>query len=281
MATTQKAAAPAAAKKSQGFTGIRGAFWIIVVCFIAALCIFNFWLGSGANFQGGDNANAPINIFGTIFKGGYVVPVIHTLLLTVLCLAVERYFALKTAFGKQNLTKFVANIKAALRTNDFAKAEDLCNKMHGSVANVVLASLKAYKDMESGANSALKKSQKVSKIQLAHEEATQLEMPTLQMNLPIIATIVTLGTLTGLLGTVTGMIRSFQALAAGGGGDSLALSTGISEALVNTAFGIATSWCAVIAYNFFTNKIDKLTYALDEVGYTIAQTYEANHTDEA
>lgn len=281
MATSQKVAAPAAAKKSQGFTGIRGAFWIIVLCFIAALCIFNLVLGNGDNFQGGDNANAPVNILGTIFKGGYVVPVIHTLLLTVLCLTVERWLALKTAFGKKNLTKFVANIKAALKANDFDKAEKLCNEMRGSVANVVLASLRAYKDMESGANAALKKSQKVAKIQQAHEEATQLEMPTLQMNLPIIATIVTLGTLTGLLGTVTGMIRSFQALAAGGGGDSLALSTGISEALVNTAFGIATSWCAVISYNFFTNKIDKLTYALDEVGYTIAQTYEANHTDEA
>jgi biopolymer transport protein ExbB len=281
MATSQKMAAPAAAKKSQGFTGIRGAFWIIVLCFIAALCIFNLVLGNGDNFQGGDNANAPVNILGTIFKGGYVVPVIHTLLLTVLCLTVERWLALKTAFGKKNLTKFVANIKAALKANDFDKAEKLCNEMRGSVANVVLASLHAYKDMESGANAALKKSQKVAKIQQAHEEATQLEMPTLQMNLPIIATIVTLGTLTGLLGTVTGMIRSFQALAAGGGGDSLALSTGISEALVNTAFGIATSWCAVISYNFFTNKIDKLTYALDEVGYTIAQTYEANHTDEA
>ena len=281
MATSQKVAAPAAAKKSQGFTGIRGAFWIIVLCFIAALCIFNLVLGNGNNFQGGDNANAPVNILGTIFKGGYVVPVIHTLLLTVLCLTVERWLALKTAFGKKNLTKFVANIKAALKANDFDKAEKLCNEMRGSVANVVLASLHAYKDMESGANAALKKSQKVAKIQQAHEEATQLEMPTLQMNLPIIATIVTLGTLTGLLGTVTGMIRSFQALAAGGGGDSLALSTGISEALVNTAFGIATSWCAVISYNFFTNKIDKLTYALDEVGYTIAQTYEANHTDEA
>lgn len=281
MATSQKVAAPAAAKKSQGFTGIRGAFWIIVLCFIAALCIFNLVLGNGDNFQGGDNANAPVNILGTIFKGGYVVPVIHTLLLTVLCLTVERWLALKTAFGKKNLTKFVLNIKAALKASDFDKAEKLCNEMRGSVANVVLASLHAYKDMESGANAALKKSQKVAKIQQAHEEATQLEMPTLQMNLPIIATIVTLGTLTGLLGTVTGMIRSFQALAAGGGGDSLALSTGISEALVNTAFGIATSWCAVISYNFFTNKIDKLTYALDEVGYTIAQTYEANHTDEA
>ena len=280
MATTQKAAAPKAVKKSEGFTGIRGAFWIIVVCFIAAVCIFNFVLGAGDNFQGGDNANAPANILGTIYKGGVVVPVIHTLLLTVLCLSVERALALKTAFGKGNLTKFVANIKAALKANDFNKAEQLCNQMKGSVANVVLASLNAYRDMNSGANVSLKKAQKVAKIQQAHEEATQLEMPTLQMNLPIIATIVTLGTLTGLLGTVTGMIRSFQALAAGGG-DSLALSTGISEALINTAFGIATSWCAVISYNYFTNKIDKLTYALDEVGYSIAQTYEVNHADEA
>ena len=281
MATTQKAAAPKAAKKSQGFTGIRGAFWIIVVCFIAAVCIFNLVLGNESNFQGNNSENGPLNILGTIYKGGVVVPVIHTLLLTVLCLSVERWLALKTAFGKGSLTKFVANTKAALKANDFAKAEDLCNKMQGSVANVVVASLHAYKDMESGANAGLTKSQKVAKIQQAHEEATQLEMPTLQMNLPIIATIVTLGTLTGLLGTVTGMIKSFQALAAGGGGDSLALSTGISEALINTAFGIATSWCAVISYNFFTNKIDKLTYALDEVGYSIAQTYEANHTDEA
>lgn len=281
MATTQKAAAPKAVKKSQGFTGIRGAFWILVVCFIAAELFYSLVLGNTANFQGNDNANAPINMLGTIFKGGVIVPIIHTLLLTVLCLSVERWLALKTAFGKGSLTKFVANIKASLKANDFAKAEELCNKMQGSVANVVIASLRTYKEMDNGANTNLKKSQKVARIQQAHEEATQLEMPTLQMNLPIVATIVTLGTLTGLLGTVTGMIKSFSALAAGGGGDSLALSTGISEALINTAFGIATSWCAVISYNYFTNKIDKLTYALDEVGYSIAQTYEANHTDEA
>lgn len=221
------------------------------------------------------------NIWGTIYKGGVVVPVIHTLLLTVIALSIERILALKTAFGKGSLPKFVAEIKEALRKNDFNKAQQLCDKQKGSVANVVAASLTAYADMDNGANKALKKSQKVAKIQQAHEEATQLEMPTLTMNLPIIATIVTLGTLTGLLGTVTGMIKSFAALAAGGGGDSLALSTGISEALINTAFGIATSWCAVVSYNYFTNKIDKLTFALDEVGYSIAQTYEANHTEEA
>jgi biopolymer transport protein ExbB len=127
----------------------------------------------------------------------------------------------------------------------------------------------------------LKKEQKIPRMQQAHEEATQLEMPTLTMNMPIIATIVTLRTLTALFGTVVGMIRSFAALAGEGGADSAKLSEGISEALVNTASGILTSWVAVVAYNYYTNKIDKLTYALDEVGYSIAQTYEANHADEA
>ena len=278
MATTKQAASP---KKSQGFQGIRAAFWVIVVCFIIAVCIFKFVLGNPDNFVNNDPTAAVKegNILGLMYKGGFIVPIIQGLLLTVLALSVERWLALNTAFGKGSLSKFVANIKAALNANDFAKAQDLCNKQKGSVANVVSASLNAYKEMEN--SKGLKPSQKVSKIQQAHEEATQLEMPTLQMNLPIIASIVTLGTLTGLLGTVIGMIRSFAALAAGGGGDSLALSEGISEALVNTASGIATSWFAVVSYNTFTNKIDKLTYALDEVGYSIAQTFEANHTEEA
>ena len=278
MATTKQAACP---KKSQGFQGIRAAFWVIVVCFIIAVCIFKFVLGNPDNFVNNDPTAAVKegNILGLMYKGGFIVPIIQGLLLTVLALSVERWLALNTAFGKGSLSKFVANIKAALNANDFAKAQDLCNKQKGSVANVVSASLNAYKEMEN--SKGLKLSQKVSKIQQAHEEATQLEMPTLQMNLPIIASIVTLGTLTGLLGTVIGMIRSFAALAAGGGGDSLALSEGISEALVNTASGIATSWFAVVSYNTFTNKIDKLTYALDEVGYSIAQTFEANHTEEA
>lgn len=277
MATTQKAASPT--KKNQGFQGIRAAIWVIVVCFVIALCIFKYLLGNPANFAGNDPAGHPTNLLGTIYKGGVIVPIIQTLLLTVIALSIERWIALRSAFGTGSLAKFVLNVKAAVSKGDFAEAQRICDKQRGSVANVVSASIRTYKEME--ATAGMKKAQKVSKIQQAHEEATQLEMPTLQMNLPIIATIVTLGTLTGLLGTVIGMIRSFQALAAGGGGDSLALSTGISEALINTAFGILTSWVAVISYNTFTNKIDKLTYALDEVGYSIAQTYEANHADEA
>ena len=275
MANSTKAAAP---KKSTGFTGVRGAFWIIVVCAIIAFTLFFTWFASPSHFSD-ETKETPIDVWGTIFKGGVIVPVIHSLLLTVLAMSIERWLALKTAFGKGSLAKFVANIKAALNANDFSKAQQLCDQQRGSVANVVSASLRAYKEME--ATSGIKKAQKVAKIQQAHEEASQLEMPTLTMNLPIVATLVTLGTLTGLLGTVVGMIKSFSALSAGGGADSAKLSAGISEALINTAFGIATSWFAVVSYNYFTNKVDKLTFALDEVGYSIAQTYEATHAEEA
>ena len=124
----------------------------------------------------------------------------------------------------------------------------------------------------------LTKEQKILAIQKELEEATALEMPMMQENLPIIGTIVTLGTLTGLFGTVLGMIKSFSAMSAGdGGADSSALATGISEALVNTASGIATGAFAVIGYNYYTNKIDRLTFSLDEVGFSIVQTFSATH----
>lgn len=278
MATTQAKANP---KKSSGFQGVKNAFFIILVCFVLAVLFFKYILGAPEHFVNGDPTQ-PVkdgNLMGTVYKGGVVVPVIITLLFSVIALSIERFFALRTAFGKSSLGKFVVSVKKAITAGDMAKAQELCDKQHGSVANVVGASIAAYKEMEATTN--LKRAAKVSKIQQAHEEATQLEMPTLQMNMPIIATIVTLGTLTALFGTVVGMIRSFAALASGGGGDSLQLSEGISEALVNTASGILTSWVAVVSYNYYSNKIDKLTYALDEVGYTIAKTYEANHADEA
>ena len=274
MATKTNAAAPA---KSSGFKGVKNAFVILIICCVAAYSFYFGVLGNPSNFAGGDTAGHPLNMMGIVYKGGIVVGVILTLLLSVICLGVERYFALRSAFGTMSLGKFTKQIKELIKSGKFDEAVALCNKMKGSVANVVLASISAYKDVEG--NTTLKKAQKISKIQQAHEEATQLEMPTLQMNLPIVATIVTLGTLTALFGTVLGMINSFQALSAGGGADSMALSARISEALVNTASGILTSWFAVVIYNFFTNKIDKLTYALDEVGYTIAATYDVNHEE--
>ena len=121
------------------------------------------------------------------------------------------------------------------------------------------------------------KEQKVLDIQKSVEEAISLELPGLEENLPVLATISSLATLMGLLGTVLGMIRSFAAMANAGAPDSVALATGISEALINTAFGIAAASLAIVSYSYFTTRIDKLTYAIDEAGYSITQTFAARH----
>jgi biopolymer transport protein ExbB len=54
---------------------------------------------------------------------------------------------------------------------------------------------------------------------------------------------------------------------------------GISEALINTALGIGTSALAIIAYNFFTSKIDELTYSIDEIGFSIVQNFASRNVD--
>ena len=287
MATTNATAPKGAPKKqSQGFTGIKSGFTVIILCCIIAVCIYLFVFGSASNFKGDigaafvcmSDAEAfePAGLIGTVYMGGFVVPIIWTLLFSVIAFSIERYFAIRNAYGRSSLTKFVADIKAALHANDLVKAQAICDKQRGSVANVVGATLKKYKEMEG--NTVLTKEQKILAIQKELEEATALEMPMMQENLPIIGSIVTLGTLTGLFGTVLGMIKSFSAMSAGDGGtDSSALAVGISEALVNTASGILTGSLAVISYNYYTNKIDRLTFSLDEVGFSIVQTFSATH----
>ena len=265
-----------AAKKevSSNVRGIKSASIVVLLCFIAAVCFYLFILGMPANFKDATK-DVPINLLGTVYKGGVVVPVLITCFLVVVVLAIERWIALGKAKGKGNTTKFVEDVKAALRNHDIAKAEDLCRKQKGTVGAVVFATLQKYKEMEK--DTLLSKEQKVASIQATLEEATALEMPALQQNLPVLATLTTLGTLIGLFGTVLGMIKSFQALSNSGAPDSTELSTGISEALVNTALGIATAALALIGYNFFTNKIDNMTYAIDELGFATVSTFSATH----
>jgi biopolymer transport protein ExbB len=71
------------------------------------------------------------------------------------------------------------------------------------------------------------------------------------------------------------MIKAFAALATAGAPDAVALANGISEALINTALGIGTSALAIILYNYFTSKIDALTYGIDEAGFTIIQNFSS------
>ena len=267
-------------KSKSGLKGVFTGFAAIVipVLFVVAVLVFLFVMGNPENFQGNNTANLPKpgNYLGTIYKGGVIVPILMTILLMVITFSIERWITLTRAKGKGSISSFVVRVYQKLAGKDLESAVDECDRQRGSVANVIKAGLLKYKEVVGVKD--MNKDQKVVAIKQEIEEATSLEMPILEQNLVILATIAPLATLLGLLGTVLGMIRAFSALATAGAPDAVALATGISEALINTAFGIGSSALAIIFYSYFSNKIDKMTYNIDEAGVAIVQNFISQHS---
>jgi biopolymer transport protein ExbB len=261
-------------KESSSASGLFATF-TIPICLVVAILIFIFILGDQSHYEGGDVEKGIPDLLGTVHRGGIIVPLIMTYLLTVIIFSIERFVVIGKASGTGSVDAFVRKIQAHLNAGNIDAATAECDKQKGSVANVIKSGLKKYREMET--DTTLDIDQKTVAIQKDIEEATSLEMPMLEQNLTVIATLVSIGTLTGLLGTVIGMIRAFAALATSGAPNTTALSTAISEALINTALGIGTSAISIVMYNVFTSKIDKLTYAIDETGFSLVQTFAASH----
>ncbi|MFN0202289.1 MAG: MotA/TolQ/ExbB proton channel family protein [Bacteroidia bacterium] len=275
----------ASAGSVQAANPLKSAFPVIaiVACFVVAYILYKYVLGAAGNFEGGNPDGHPISTevsvskhyLGLIYKGGFIVPLGLTLLLTVIVFTVERMLTLGRAGGKGNVDAFMFKLRGLIQKEDIEGAIKECDKQSGSLGNVVKSTLRKYEEMTK--DTSIDKETKKEAIQAEHEKATMLELPGLERNLPIIATVASLGTLVGLIGTVLGMIRSFSALGAGGAPNAAELSVGISEALVNTALGITTSALAILLYNFFTTRIDGMTYRMDEVGYSIVHTFDQKH----
>ena len=97
-------------KPGSNVRGIKNAFLVIIACFVVAVCLFLFVFGHPSHFDaegfdgismwfaGDEFAKAhPVDLIGTVFKGGIIVPILQTLFLTVIVLSVERAIALKSA----------------------------------------------------------------------------------------------------------------------------------------------------------------------------------------
>ncbi len=273
VAPTKTAAAP----QEEGRAGSIFASIVIPVSLVVAYLIYEFVLGANGNFQGGDPTKHPLpgNVLGIVYKGGLIVPILLGLLIMIITFSIERLLTLNRAKGIKSIESFVRTVRQRLSASDTNGAIAACDVQQGSVASVVKAGLVKYREMEN--EPSMDKDQKVAAIQKEIEESTALELPMLEKNLVILSTIASVATLVGLIGTVLGMIKAFSAIAQAGAPDTVALSTGISEALINTALGIGGSTVAIIVYNYFTSRIDELTYSIDEAGFSIAQTFAAQH----
>ena len=262
-------------KTAGGFSAIVS-FLAIAIALVAGALIYSKVFGDPSNFVDNDPTGEPMegNLYGVIYKGGFIVPILVAINLIIIIFSIERLVTLLLANGKGNTDKFIASIKGHMEKKDYKAAIAQCDKQKGSLANVVRAGLEKYEHING--DSSLTKEQKLESLKKELEEATSLELPMLSKNLAVLSTSASVATLIGLIGTVLGMIRSFAAMSKGSP-DTAALATGISEALINTAFGITASTLAIILYNFFSTKIDTMTYSIDEASFTIVQDFSATN----
>jgi len=105
-------------------------------------------------------------------------------------------------------------------------------------------------------------------IKEAIEDAALYEVPKLEKNLSVLATLAHISPLLGLLGTVTGMVRCFQTIQAKATsfhpvspGD---LAGGIWEALLTTVIGLAVAIPTFVAYNYLVNRVNSFILELEK-----------------
>jgi biopolymer transport protein ExbB len=247
----------------------------ILLAFVISIIVYKYVMGNPVNFEGGNPAGHPLpgNYLAMVYKGGFIVPLLMMVLLVLVIFSCERAITLRKAKGKGRINVFVKDLQTNLTNDKIEDAIVSCDKQKGSLANVMKAGLLRYRILQHDPK--LEKDQKILALQKEFEEATALELPMLSRNLVILSTIASISVLIGLLGTVLGMIRAFGALAQAGAPDALALATGISEALINTAFGISGSLLAIVLYNYFSTQIDSFTYKIDEAGFSLVQSFAA------
>ncbi len=244
---------------------------VIPVAIVLAYFIYHNILGNPNNFEDGLTTSEPLsgNWLGIIYKGGSLVILLITFQLVMIAYVVERFIAIRYSAGTGNLSRFIMKVKQGLQENDIEGIIAACDKQKGAVANVVKTGLTTYIRHK---NSESTDQKDIYLIQKELEEATQLEIPLLNMNMFILSTIAQIATLIGLLGTVTGMIQAFAALAQLGEPDAIGLAGGISQALVTTALGISTAAVTIVFYNYFSNKIERIVYAIDEATFSIVHS---------
>ena len=253
---------------------------VIPLALLVSILFYMFVLGDPANFEGGDPIKGhpveaePAHTFGIIHKGGFIVPILITVNLLVFIFSIERFLTLSKAKGSGRIEAFLGKVRQYLANDQVDEAIGSCDEQKGSVANVMRSGLEKYQTVLN--DGTLDKETKINTVKQEIEEATALELPMLSKNLVILSTCASISTLLGLIGTVLGMIRAFSAMATAGTPDATQLSTGISEALINTALGISGSCIAIIMFNYFSTKIDGITHGIDEAGFSVSQTL-ANH----
>ena len=197
-------------------------------------------------------------------RGGPIMAVLGLLSLLALAFFFERWLFLQ----QRNVMprRFLDVLRKHLTEGRWREARQLCDGQDSLAAQLASAGLHAWEQGAAAVTEAL-------------EERGRRLLSDMERFTGALGTIATVSPLLGLLGTITGMITTFQAvdmtLQATGQVSPGALASGIWEALVTTAAGLAIAIPAYLGYRMLLAKVDRCTLALEELAGEISRAARA------
>ena len=198
-------------------------------------------------------------------KGGPVMVLIGLCSLVAVWVFFERLFHYHRA--QIRVDEFMKGIRNVLKRQNIVEAISICEETPGPVAHVLKAAI--IKHGTSG-----------EEIREAVSDAGLTEVPRLEKNLTVLATVAHVSPLLGLFGTVLGMIKAFivvqQRAPIVQPGD---LAGGIWESLITTAAGLAVAIPSYVAYNYLVSRVEGLVLDMEKCSAEIVHLLTSSDED--
>ena len=197
-------------------------------------------------------------------KGGFMMyPILFSSVL-MLGIAIERLYNLR----RKNVinSDFLENVRKQWDWKDIKKTLQLCNSFDNSLSRILKVGV-------------LRVGGKLDEIERAIEGAGQHEASLMNSNLRVLGAVANITPMMGLLGTVLGMIKAFNVISLSGTGNPGLVASGISEALITTAAGMAVGIPALALYHYFRGKIDRYVFEMEEIAFQLIEelSYDGIH----
>lgn len=191
-----------------------------------------------------------INLWTMASYGGWIMIILAILLAWAIYVFVERLIILHRATKED--TSFMDRIKDYIHEGKMDSALNLCRQTNTPSAHMVEKGISRI-------------GRPMQDVQVAVENAGNLEVGKLEKGLVIMATIAAGAPMLGFLGTVLGMVQTFFNMAQNASGviEMSTLSEGMYQAMVTTIGGLIVGIIAMFAYNFIVARIDHVVRLLE------------------
>ncbi|MEM6842914.1 MAG: MotA/TolQ/ExbB proton channel family protein [Bacteroidota bacterium] len=198
-----------------------------------------------------DSAAESVSVLDLLLKGGWVMIPLIILFAVSIYIFVERIRTIQRASKVPQ--QFMEKIRGLVSRGEISSARVICSQTDSPISRMIEKGI-------SRIGSPLKS------IEAAIENVGKLELYRLEKNLTLLATISGAAPMIGFLGTVTGMIQAFIAIAQEEGNVSpQLLSTGIYEAMITTATGLAVGILAYLGYNYLVSRVNKVVHQMEYI----------------